>query len=57
LVDSVNAGEDVTGSDRRMVRSLRAVPCRGHRVKLMESDFREFDAFGDAVIHLISPGN
>jgi hypothetical protein len=27
LVDSFNAGEDVAGGGRRMVRSLRAVPC------------------------------
>jgi hypothetical protein len=57
LVNSVDAGEDVAGGDRRMVRSLRAVPCRGRRVKLMESGFRELDAFGDAVVHLICPDN
>jgi hypothetical protein len=27
LVDSVDAREDVAGGDRRMVRSLREVPC------------------------------
>jgi hypothetical protein len=27
LVDTVNAGEDVAGGNRRMVRSLRVVPC------------------------------
>jgi hypothetical protein len=53
LVDSVDAEEDVAGGDRRMVRSLRAVPCRGCRVRLMESGFRELDAFGDAIVHLI----
>jgi hypothetical protein len=57
LVDSVNAGEDVVSGDRRMVRSLRAVPCRGCRVGLMESGFRELDAFGNAVVHLIYPSN
>jgi hypothetical protein len=53
LVDSVDAGEDVAGGDRRMVRSLRVVPCRGHRVRLMESGFCELDAFGDVVVHLV----
>jgi hypothetical protein len=57
LVDSVDAGEDVAGGDSRMVRSLKAVPCRGCWVRLMESDFRELDAFGDAVVHLIYPGD
>jgi hypothetical protein len=57
LVKSVDAGEDVAGGDRRMVRSLRAVPCRRRRVKLMESGFRDLDAFGDAVIHMIYPGD
>jgi hypothetical protein len=27
FVNSVDAGEDVTGGDRRMVSSLREVPC------------------------------
>jgi hypothetical protein len=57
LVNSVDAREDVARGDRRMVRSLRAVPCRGRQVRLMESGFRELDAFGDAVVHLIYPGN
>jgi hypothetical protein len=57
LVDSVNARKDVADGDRRMERSLRVVPCQGRRVRLMESNFRELDAFGDAVIHLIYPGN
>jgi hypothetical protein len=30
LVDSVDAGEDIAGGNRRMVRSLRVIPCRGH---------------------------
>jgi hypothetical protein len=55
LVDSVDAGEDVAGGDRRMVRSLMAVPCRGCQVRLMESGFRELHAFDDAVVHLIYP--
>jgi hypothetical protein len=57
LVDSVDAGEDVAGGNRWMVRSLRAILCRGCRVRLMESGFRELDSFGDAIIHLIYPGN
>jgi hypothetical protein len=57
LVDSVDAREDVTGGDRRMVRSLRTVPCQGRQVRLMESDFRELDVFGDAIVHLIYPGS
>jgi hypothetical protein len=57
LVDLVDAGEDVVGGDKRMVRSLRVVPCRGRRVRLMESGFRELDAFGDAIVHLVYPGN
>jgi hypothetical protein len=57
LVDSVDTGEDVACGYRRMVRSLRAVPCRGCRVRLMESGFCKLDAFGDAIIHLIYPGN
>jgi hypothetical protein len=37
LLDSIDAEEDVAGDDRRMVKCLRAVPCRGCRVRLMES--------------------
>jgi hypothetical protein len=57
LVDSVDAREDVAGGDRRMVRSLRVVPCRGLRVRLMQRGFCELDAFGDAVVLLIYPDN
>jgi hypothetical protein len=48
---------DIIDGNRRMVRSLRAVPCHGRRVRLMESDFPELDAFVDAVVHLIYPRN
>jgi hypothetical protein len=57
LVDLVDAKEDVTSGNRKMVRSLRAVPCRGRRVRLMEIGFCELEVFGDAVVHLIYPGN
>jgi hypothetical protein len=57
LVNSIDAGEDVAGGDRRMVRSLKAVPCRGRRVRLMESGFSELDAFNNVVVHLIYRGD
>jgi hypothetical protein len=57
LLNSINAVEDVIGGDRRMVRSLKAVPCRGRRVRLMDIDFCKLDTFGDAIDHLIYSGN
>jgi hypothetical protein len=54
----MDAGGDVVGGDGMVVVSLRAILSRGRRVTmLLESFFRELDALGDVVVHLINSGD
>jgi hypothetical protein len=58
FADSMDDGGDVVGGDGMVVVSLKAIPSQGRRVTmLLESVFREFDALGDVVVHLIHSGD
>jgi hypothetical protein len=51
----MDAGGDVVGGDGMVVVSLKAIPSRGCRVTvLLEGVFRELDALGNVVVHLIN---
>jgi hypothetical protein len=58
FADSMDAGGDVICGDGIVVVSLKAILSWECRVSmLLESVFRELDALGDVVIHLIKSGD